>query len=280
MFVFFSSVLIILLKPSDLLHPLVHRALLRALSGGREDDANARLLFRLFNHPEFGIESDLGTVVKQQPLAALWALELSCGVISSPDKLAAAAELCLETFFTWSSDWAAALASLSPPELEPEEFFEAAVRDQCVLTLVACGAKSKDSVRMVQNWLMQLRITPTMCWKVPLLWGMVLAGSSQAPPEVLKSLIELSRDNLSSGLVSMLGFGEKSPFPVEFRLFCRVLKNFVAPDANEMRALQASDPRLVHVVAWLEKRQPLAKALQCVEMTGTVLYPHSKAWAL
>ncbi len=118
---------------------------MRSLITYDPDRVQARLLFRLFNHPLFalspGIEAALSQCLHDQPLVALVALETSCAVISGADKLATACEQCLEAYFGWSSDWSDALKSFTPPELDPEEFFEAAVRDQCVLTLVACCLK-------------------------------------------------------------------------------------------------------------------------------------------
>jgi hypothetical protein len=273
--------------PREVLLPFVRRAWSRALQRGRAGEEEGRLLFRLFNHPEYalvpGVEAALGEALGERPTAACLALEWACAVISGPDKLAGAAEACLEAHFSWSADWAAALAALTPPELEPEEFFEAAVRDQCVLVLAACACKSRERGRvLVPGWLRQLRVTPAMAWKVPLLWGLALAAwvGPQAPAELLRVWSELGRDTSSNAVVSMLGFGDKSPYSVEFRLFSRLLRLFVVPESKELRAIQAANPRLEPAAAWIEKRQPLSKALECVEMVGTVLFPNVHVWRI
>lgn len=277
-------------QPRELLHPLVRRALTRAFEEGEGGGGGeARLLFRLFNHPEYalapGVEAALGEALRARPAAACRALETACAIISGPDKLAGAAEACLEAHFGYSGDWGAALAAFSPPELEPEEFLEAAVRDQCVLVLAACAARSRErggataAGAVAGGWLRQLRVTPAMAWKVPLLWGLALAGG-QPPAELLRVWTELGRDSSSHSLVSLLGFGDKSPFAPEFRLFCRAMRCFVAPEPKELRALQTANPRLEAALAWIERRQPPTKALECVQLLGTVLYPNVHVWRL
>lgn len=250
-----------------------------------EQHEHARLLFRLFNHPLYGlspgIEAALSQCLQEQPLVALVALEMACAVVTSPEKLAAAAEQCFEAYLSWSGDWACVLSSFSPPELDPEEFWEAAVRDQCVLVLVACCLKSRETCRLIGGWLQQLRVTPAMSWKMPLLWAIALASSSASAESLLKTWQELARETNSNAVVSLLGFGEKSQFPLEIRLFCRLFRSFVALDLKDLRLVQQAKPgRLDEVAAFIERHHPQAKALELVQLAGPVLFPHTKAWSL
>jgi hypothetical protein len=263
---------------------LVKKSLLRSLIVADVYHEQARLLFRLFNHPlnalSPGIESGLAFCLKEHPMVAHVALETACAVISTSEKLAATVEQCLESYFCWSSDWADVLSAFSPPELEPEEFFDAAVRDQCVLTLAACCCKSREAGRYVSQWLLRVRITPAMSWKMPLLWAVALVSVPGVQESLMRVWQDLSRETTSNAVVSLLGFGEKSAFLVEFRLFCRLFKNFVAPDTKDLKSIaQTKAGTLDEVVSWLEKHQPLSKAMELLQLAGPVLFPQTKVWS-
>ncbi len=140
--------------------------------------------------------------------------------------------------------------------------------------------KNRDAGRLVAGWLQQLRVTPGMSWKMPLLWALEVSVMG-AHESLLRSWQELSRDTNSNAVVSLLGFGEKSPFPLEFRLFCRLLRNFVTPDTKDLKLIQQAKPgQLDEVVVWIERHKPPAKALELVQMTGPILFPNTKIWVL
>jgi hypothetical protein len=50
--------------------------------------------------------------------------------------------------------------------------------------------------------------------------------------------------------------------------------------ASFNRVKQAKPKVLDEVVVWLEKHQPLTKALELLLLAGPVLFPHSKVWNL
>lgn len=259
---------------------LVSRGMARTLGvSGRENEA--ALLARLAGGAA-GLAA-LGAALSLRPAAALPALAHVCAAVAAPVRLALAVERCLESFATWAPAWSPALAAFSFPQLDPEEFLEAAVRDQCVLTLVVCCMKNRETTRLVPGWISQIRVTPTVCWKMPLLWAIALAsGAAGIQEQLVKVWTELGRDTSSNAVVSLLGFGEKSPFPVEFRVFCRLFRNFVAPDSKDLRLVsqQIKSPKLDEAIAWIERHQPLIKALELVQLVGPLLFSNIKAWNL
>ena len=270
-----------------LLQPLVERALERALQRGEEDNTGVARLLRLHNHPEAafqpGIDIAVQAVLARKPNLALRVLQLACANVGQPEKLATAAEVCCEAHFSVSGDWVGLLAALAPPELERVEFERACVRDQSVLVLCAMAARKPA---LAVTWSGAMHVTAGMAWKMPLLWGLALV-SGELQADALKALqqqwAEMGRDTNSHAVLSMLGFGERSPFSVEFRLFCRLfycLMSRPAADPKELRSIALALPSLEPVTAWIDKRQASSRALEFVAMAGNLLFPKSKCWNL
>lgn len=287
--------------PRPVLQGVVRRLTARALahSHATGSDALLRGCCLLFNHPEYsfapGIEAALDAALERDGLGAVATLRTLCAVVSSPEKLALAAERALEAYFRVAFNWAPVVEAFRPPELDELEFLDCCVRNQCVLVLFVVELRRAPTPSQGQRWLRAVTVSPSSAWKMVLLWALhlVRAGKTLDVAErdrLCVQLADLGRDSDARfALTALLGLGEKSPYPAEYRLFVRLLRVFVllavAPASSEHRAPLLRDARaavaslpqysakLEPLLTWLQGQPQLELVSDFVQTAGSVLAP-------
>jgi hypothetical protein len=195
----------------------------------------------------------------------------------------------MEAHFTRSDSWTAVTDNFRAPELSELEFVECAVRDGCILVLVTWSLQRPPSTAPGQ-WCRSITVTPSLAWKFALLWCVYLRGSPNDRPQLdrlMQQWAELGKDtDAKFALTALLGLGTQSQFPIEFRVFVRLLRVFVllsipvnagGPPTEvlmkEARAGLGTIRNIEGVLSWMEHRHPLSTVAEFVQMVATVLAP-------
>jgi hypothetical protein len=169
--------------------------------------------------------------------------------IASESKQVPLIEICLENDFVLHLDVNRLTTNLIVPDIGRETFLQTCVETRAVLTLyVFCLQIMKRNdfaqlTKLLENifeWIPHLSPPPAKEYKLFLVWDVAvqlsqihvahnfsIAKITKHLEQLSDYMLNLSEDRKSKGLLKFLNLGEKSPYPLEFRLTCRVLGLFL-----------------------------------------------------
>lgn len=240
----------------------------------------------------------LDEFVKAHPDVSAAILTAACRTMTTIPTLTRVAETCIETSVSSTPvpDWRMLSTALEVPEVYENEFYDHCIRMGCILALhvslkqrMLRAQSTTDEQRILQwlsSWLPSLPIVRGAEHKMLLLWTemlalllnqLVFAPSPHAVDQMHtfgQTLLKYAEDKRGEGLLSVLGMGEKSPFPVEFRLAARALGTFVECQFHEhlgfrMKTdvplqLSRTAEKAMHALHGLQKNKEYAHLISAV----------------
>jgi len=227
----------------------------------------------------------LETIAKY-PRLAMDLLSSICSHVVNHNTIAYLSEYCIEVHFTVSPDWTIVQKSLKVPQLDEKGFLLYCQSIDALLCLYTYILQKLQKPNLPKDQQYQLLDT-LIVWtkdmnlnhpkvqikhqKILLFWvKMVIMFCDylyQFPndrvrlnqlAELKDTILKYGGDKSGSGLLGALGIGEKSPYPVQFRLCARALGTFLAIQFKENNTIR------------VRPQEPINMSKQCEKLLSTL----------
>ena len=190
--------------------------------------------------------------ITEKPTEAANILKVSANIISI-DRAVPITELSIEKLLSVKSDWNEIKTSITIPELGTENYLDYCMRSDSIYTLFTYCLQQvdlfhKDSFQLqlsvligfVGDCISKIEVKENNCLKIVLLWIKyiqlhIYQYDSSSPncqsnklvfnklKDLFKNISNFSQDFIKSFII----FGEKSKFPIQFRLLSKIISIFL-----------------------------------------------------
>ena len=187
-----------------------------------------------------------------------------CRTLTNVPILTRIVERCIESSVSVAQpSWQPVISALEIPEVYESEYYYQCCSSSYILSLYL-GLKQRmlrvqspdDEKRIIEwfsKWIYEVPILKgeehkmLLLWieMIALLWNQLVFASSPHAVDRMhsfgQSLLKYGEDRKGDGILSALGLGDKSPYPVEFRLAARALGTFIECQFHEQFGFRTTD---------------------------------------